>query len=111
MKRLSYGFLIPAALLLAVLPLGAEPHLVEKLRMLATGRLTRLLDIFDLVLHGGLLVLLGLKAAGDLVRWRRRRSAPGRNSSARNPAAPDAAVEDAAVVEAQPPGSDAGARQ
>jgi hypothetical protein len=93
-KRLSYGFLIPAALLLAVLPLGAEPHLVEKLRMLATGRLTRPLDIFDLVLHGGLLALLGAKAAGDLVRWRRRRSAT-----------------DAAGVEAQAPGSDAGARQ
>lgn len=96
MKRLSYGFLIPAALLLAVLPLGAEPHLVEKLRMLATGRLTRPLDIFDLVLHGGLLALLLVKGATDLVGRARGRSAR---------------IPSPAPGEAQAPGSDAGARQ
>jgi len=84
-RRLSYGFLIPAALLLAVLPLGAEPHLVEKLRLLGAGRLTRPLDIFDLVLHGGLLALLAVKAGADLVRWRRNRSPqdPGPEGGAR----------------------------
>lgn len=66
MKSISYGFLIPAAGILAILPLGARPHLIEKVEMLWTGVLTRPIDLFDLVLHGGLLGLLALKALMDL---------------------------------------------
>lgn len=40
------------ALTLGLAPFTPEPHLVEKLRMLATGTLHRPLDIFDLWFHG-----------------------------------------------------------
>ncbi len=39
------------ALFMALAPFVPQPHLVEKLKMLAAGRLTRPLDIFDLFLH------------------------------------------------------------
>ena len=39
-------------LLLGLAPFVPEPHLVEKLRMLASGRLERPIDLFDLALHG-----------------------------------------------------------
>lgn len=44
--------LIVLALTLGLAPFLPEPHLVEKLRMLAAGTLTRPIDIFDLLLHG-----------------------------------------------------------
>jgi hypothetical protein len=46
------------ALLLGLAPFAPEPHLVEKLRMLIGGELSRPIDIFDLLLHGALPVLL-----------------------------------------------------
>lgn len=61
LNKLSYPVLIGVAVLLGLSPLGAEPHLVEKLRLLAAGQLTRPLDIFDLLLHSAPLVLLALK--------------------------------------------------
>lgn len=42
-------------------PFAPEPHLWQKLKMLAAGTLTRPMDIFDLVLHGALPLLLGLR--------------------------------------------------
>lgn len=61
LDRLPLSVLLPAALLLAVMPLAPEPHLWEKLKMLFSGTLTRPIDIFDLVLHGGPLLLVALK--------------------------------------------------
>lgn len=49
------------ALLLGLAPFTPEPHLWEKLKMLADGTLTRPIDIFDLVLHGSPVVLLALR--------------------------------------------------
>lgn len=49
------------AIILALAPFQPEPHLIEKLRMLSQGTLTRPVDIFDLVLHGTPLVLLLIK--------------------------------------------------
>ena len=49
------------AVLLALLPFSPEPHLWEKLKMLATGTLVRPIDIFDLLMHGAPLVLVALK--------------------------------------------------
>jgi hypothetical protein len=46
---------------LAVAPIVPEPHLVEKLRMLSQGQLTRPIDIFDLVYHTVPLLLLALR--------------------------------------------------
>jgi hypothetical protein len=42
---------LAAALTLGLAPFLPEPHIVEKLRMLAAGTLRRPLDIFDLALH------------------------------------------------------------
>lgn len=66
MKTVPYLLLIPVALLLALAPFGQEPHLVEKLRMLAAGELRRPIDIFDLFLHGAPLLLLLWKVGGDV---------------------------------------------
>ncbi|GAB4374443.1 MAG: hypothetical protein Kow0042_19060 [Calditrichia bacterium] len=49
------------AVLLALAPFHSEPHLWGKLKMLFSGALTRPIDIFDLFMHGSLLVLLFLK--------------------------------------------------
>ena len=47
-----------AAAFLTIAPLHPEPHLVEKLRMLSQGTLSRPIDIFDLFLHGTPITLL-----------------------------------------------------
>lgn len=52
--------LIPAVFL-ALAPFAPEPHLVEKIRMLLAGDLQRPIDIFDLIMHGAPLLVLGLK--------------------------------------------------
>jgi len=48
-------FPLPILIVLALFMLGSpfvpEPHLVEKMRMLSEGTLTRPLDIFDVVWH------------------------------------------------------------
>lgn len=49
------------AVFLGLAPFVPEPHLVEKLRMLVAGDLKRPLDIFDLVMHAALPVLLVIK--------------------------------------------------
>ena len=58
---LPFGALVLAALLLGLAPFVPEPHIWEKLKMLAAGTLTRPLDIFDLLLHLAPIVVLGLK--------------------------------------------------
>ncbi len=50
-----------AALALGLAPFFPEPHLWEKLKMLAAGTLVRPLDWFDLLLHATPVVLLALK--------------------------------------------------
>ena len=50
-----------AALTLGLAPFFPEPHIWEKLKMLAAGQLTRPLDIFDFALHGIPWLLLGAK--------------------------------------------------
>jgi hypothetical protein len=59
-----------AALLLGFAPFAPEPHIWEKLKMLAAGTLRRPIDIFDLLFHALPFVLLGLK----LLRMRRSRT-------------------------------------
>lgn len=68
LKRLSYRFLIPVAIVLALLPIFPRPHLAEKLEMLVNGSLSRPIDIFDLIWHGWALVLLALKTGADILR-------------------------------------------
>lgn len=63
LDRVPTAGLAVAALLLGLAPFVPEPHLWEKLTMLAAGELTRPLDIFDLCMHGGPAVLLAAKLA------------------------------------------------
>lgn len=58
LRQIPWMVLIAAAGLLGLAPFRPEPHLVEKLRMLANGQLVRLLDIFDLMLHGAPFLLI-----------------------------------------------------
>lgn len=60
---LPWSGLLLVALLLGLAPFQPEPHLVEKVRMLFQGTLTRPLDIFDLFLHAAPLILVAIKAA------------------------------------------------
>lgn len=68
LDRFSLVWLIVVALWLAVAPIVPEPHLVEKLRMLGEGVLSRPLDVFDLALHTVPLMLLAIRL------WRLKRS-------------------------------------
>jgi hypothetical protein len=62
-NELSWGIIILACLTLGLAPFKPEPHIVEKIRMLLSGTLSRPIDWFDLVMHGIPWVLLILKAA------------------------------------------------
>ncbi|MGB5540380.1 MAG: RND transporter [Gammaproteobacteria bacterium] len=61
LDRIPLALLLPLAVVLALAPFTPEPHLLEKLRMLFSGTLTRPIDIFDLFLHGTPLLLVILK--------------------------------------------------
>ena len=61
LDQISYPLLILACLSLGLAPFLPEPHLWQKLKMLAAGELGRPIDIFDLCLHAAPFVLLGLK--------------------------------------------------
>lgn len=50
--RLPLGLVLIVALTLGLAPFVPEPHLWEKLKLVAAGALTRPIDIFDLLLHG-----------------------------------------------------------
>ncbi len=58
--------LVLASLLLGLAPFVPEPHLVQKISMLANSELTKPLDIFDLVMHGAPSIVLVIR----LVRMR-----------------------------------------
>jgi len=59
--RTDLRFFIMVALLLGLAPFVPEPHVWEKLKMLANGTLSRPIDIFDLLMHGTPWVLLAIK--------------------------------------------------
>ena len=59
--RLPLTLFVVAALTLGLAPFVPEPHLWEKLRMLAQGELVRPIDIFDLILHATPWLLLAIK--------------------------------------------------
>jgi hypothetical protein len=61
--RIPLVVLVPLALWLGLAPFVPEPHLWEKLRMLASGTLTRPIDVFDLFLHATPVVLLAIRLA------------------------------------------------
>lgn len=59
--RIPLFLLILVAAWMAVAPVSPEPHLVEKIRMLIQGTLTKPLDIFDLLYHLAPMILLAIK--------------------------------------------------
>ncbi|MDZ7662973.1 hypothetical protein [Thiohalophilus sp.] len=61
LDKIPFPTLIIIAILLGLAPFSPQPHLVEKLQMLFDGTLSKPIDIFDLLLHGGPLVLLVIK--------------------------------------------------
>lgn len=63
LDQIPLSILILAALTLGLAPFFPEPHLWEKLRMLAAGNLRRPVDIFDLVMHAAPWALLLAKLA------------------------------------------------
>ena len=69
LDRIPLWILIVVALTLGLAPFVPEPHVWEKLKMLAAGTLSRPIDIFDLLYHGVPWLLLALK----LVRIAQRR--------------------------------------
>lgn len=63
LDRIPVWILVAVALTLGLAPFVPEPHLWEKLKMLAAGTLSRPIDIFDLLYHGAPWLLLALKLA------------------------------------------------
>jgi len=63
LDRAPLFLLIALAVWMAGAPFTPEPHLVEKLRLLFQGALTRPLDLFDLLMHAAPSVVLAVKLA------------------------------------------------
>ena len=59
--NIPYPVLLIAAIFLSLAPFVPEPHVLEKMRMLMNGNLSRPVDIFDLLFHLLPLVLLVLR--------------------------------------------------
>lgn len=62
LDKIPFPMLVMIALMLGLAPFVPEPHVWEKLKMLADGSLAKPIDIFDLLMHGTPWVLLGLKS-------------------------------------------------
>lgn len=62
--------IVAVAIWLALAPFVPEPHLSEKLKMLAAGTLRRPIDVFDLLFHLAPIVVLVLKLARIVQRRR-----------------------------------------
>ena len=58
LDRIPITIAVLAALTLGLAPFVPEPHIWEKLKLLAAGTLTRPIDIFDLLLHAAPWVVL-----------------------------------------------------
>ena len=61
LDNIPLNLLIIAALTLGLAPFFPEPHIWEKLKMLAGGNLRQPIDIFDLLMHATPFILLALK--------------------------------------------------
>lgn len=61
LNKLPLSLLIVLCLTLGLAPFRPEPHIWEKLKMLAAADLVRPIDMFDLLLHGAPWILLIMK--------------------------------------------------
>ncbi|MEX5730180.1 hypothetical protein Ga0609869_003533 [Rhodovulum iodosum] len=67
---LPFSLVLVLALSMGLAPFLPEPHLWEKLKMLAAGTLTSGVDVFDLCLHGAPWLLLFAKSGRMAARLR-----------------------------------------
>ncbi len=67
LDQVPYLLLIIVSLTLGLAPFTPMPHLVEKMTMLLAGELVKPVDIFDLMMHAGPVVLLIVKVGRTLV--------------------------------------------
>ncbi len=61
LDAIPLSMLVIVGVILGLAPFVPEPHIVEKVRMLASGSLQKPIDIFDLAYHGLPVILLALK--------------------------------------------------
>jgi hypothetical protein len=61
LDKLPLSLLVVLALTLGLAPFTPEPHVWEKLKMLAVGQLVRPVDVFDLLMHAVPWLLLAAK--------------------------------------------------
>jgi len=61
LDQIPLSWLVLAALTLGLAPFVPEPHIWEKLKMLAAGNLVRPIDIFDLAMHAAPWLLLAVR--------------------------------------------------
>jgi len=61
LDSISYPVLIFIVAFMLLAPFSPMPHVVEKLVMLKNGKLTRPVDIFDLLFHLAPAILLAIK--------------------------------------------------
>ena len=73
LDKIPLTALVIAALALGLAPFIPEPHLWQKLKMLANGTLSRPIDIFDLFMHASVPLLLAVR----LIRMARSGNKPG----------------------------------
>jgi hypothetical protein len=66
LRTLPISILVVLCLTLGLAPFVPEPHVWEKLKMLAAGELGRPADVFDLLMHGTPFVLLALRLIGGV---------------------------------------------
>ena len=74
LDKIPLTALVIAALVLGLAPFTPEPHLWQKLKMLFHGTLSRPIDIFDLIMHASLpllLVIRLIRTAGSAKKHRR----------------------------------------
>lgn len=75
LDKIPLTALVIAALVLGLAPFTPEPHLWQKLEMLSHGTLSRPIDIFDLIMHASLPLLLVIRLIRTAVsRKKSRRS-------------------------------------
>ncbi len=68
LDKLPWTVVVILCLTLGLAPFTPEPHIFEKLRMLAAGTLTRPVDIFDLLFHAAPWIVLALKGIRAIPR-------------------------------------------
>ncbi|MDZ7600253.1 MAG: hypothetical protein U1A06_02625 [Hoeflea sp.] len=61
LDQLPWSLVLLACLTLGLAPFVPEPHIWEKLKMLAAGTLVKPIDIFDLLMHAAPFIIAGLK--------------------------------------------------